>query len=144
KSLCPQRSDFRWEIRLGFFADESLKRALPVYEERAAVVLPQTLDAIRLTRQRVKLRRSRVPSPQTISHTGPQIPLAVLVQTEPSEAKLAVFAVALDVVFANHAQLAAGDRGPACPHASFTILEDLEDEQSIQLGVLSEPAVSPT
>src|SRR6266571_5339723 len=65
-------------IRLGFTIDESSDSAPCADQECPVVVLSQTLDAIRLPGQRVEFWRARLPAPQPVYHSRPEIALAVL------------------------------------------------------------------
>ncbi len=105
-----------WQrMRLDFPIDQPFDSAARADEECAVVAFSHTLDAVRLECQRIELRRTGLPSPQSGGPSHPEIALAVLVRTGDSTAKKAILSVAPDAATLNRAEPPRGKLPPAGP-----------------------------
>src|SRR5262245_66270792 len=99
---------------------------LPVDQKPASTGFTYARNAVRLAGQRIEFWRTRFPSPQPTRHSGPEIALAVLIQTDHSLPKTAVLSVALDAAIPNGAEPASRNHHPRDPYRAFPIQKELQ------------------
>src|ERR1700757_4435805 len=88
--------------------------------------------------------RTRLPSPEPILHSHPEITFAVLVQTKDHGSKASILSVAVSDTILECAE--PSTRGPkrASPSCSFTVLKESLNIKSVKLRIVREFAVLPT
>src|SRR6266478_7694890 len=101
-------------------------------QECAVVAFDQILRRIWC---RIKLRRARLPSPQTSFRPRPEIASLILVQQEHSATQTAVPSVALGAAPLNRAEFRRGSAGNAHPYCSLTILKERGNKLSSKFWV---------
>src|SRR6185369_14831081 len=91
----------------------------------------------------IELGWTRLPSPQAVARSRPEVAPAIFIQGGHSVAETAVLSIALDLAALNPTESPHGRR-PACdPYRSFTIFEQRFNNLPIQFRVVSQLAVFP-
>src|SRR5262249_38789490 len=105
----------------------------------------ETLDAIDIPRPSKELRRTRRPAQETaLQGANPEVPLAILVETECAPAQIIVAAACRAACrdHAHHAVLAAEPQARR-PYRALVILEESADDCTLEIGVSGQRAILP-
>src|SRR4029453_13274098 len=130
-------------VRLGFSISQLCDSAMLGNQDSAVVAFDQRVDSLRWIWHRIELGWTRLPSPQTIHRSRPDIASAILKKGRPSQHQTAVLSIALGVAALNPTKSSRGKRPPGDPYRSFTILKQRFNNLPIQFRVVSQLAVLP-
>src|SRR5262249_42572297 len=111
-------------------------------QQRAVGAVGQTLIPAVPAWQSKKRRRTRLPSPHTVTRADPKVPVAILVDAERAGAGAAVFSVTRDPTILDSAERPMIEI-PRRPDRAAAILEKLVDIASGERLVVQQPSIFP-